>query len=46
MTPQFQFIMILGAVLLLLGENDSPLQDSDRILARTAASFLGMQLEN
>ena len=37
---------LMGCVMLLLGENDAPLQDSDRILARTAASFLGMQLEN
>ena len=37
---------LMGCVLLLLGENDAPLQDSDRALARTAASFLGMQLEN
>lgn len=37
---------LMGCVMLLLGENDSPLQDSDRTLARTAASFLGMQLES
>ena len=37
---------LMGCVMLLLGENDAPLQDSDRTLARTAASFLGMQLEN
>lgn len=37
---------LMGCVLLLLGENDAPLQDSDRALARTAAGFLGMQLEN
>lgn len=37
---------LMGCVMLLLGENDAPLQDADRALARTAASFLGMQLEN
>ena len=36
----------MGCVLLLLSENDAPLQEADRVLARTAASFLGMQLEN
>ena len=36
----------MGCVLLLLGENDAPLSDADRTLARTAASFLGMQLES
>jgi len=37
---------LMGCVMLLLGENDSPLQEGDRALARTAAGFLGMQLEN
>ena len=37
---------LMGCVLLLLSENDAPLQEADRVLARTAASFLGMQLEN
>ena len=37
---------LMGCVLLLLGENDAPLSDADRTLACTAASFLGMQLEN
>ena len=37
---------LMGCVMLLLGENDAPLQDADRALARTAAGFLGMQLEN
>ena len=37
---------LMGCVMLLLGENDAPLQDADRALARTAASFLGMQLES
>lgn len=37
---------LMGCVLLLLGENDSPLHESDQYLARTAASFLGRQMEN
>ena len=37
---------LMGCVMLLLGENDAPLSDADRMLARTAASFLGMQLES
>ena len=37
---------LMGCVMLLLGENDAPLQDADRTLARTAAGFLGMQLES
>ena len=37
---------LMGCVMLLLGEDDAPLQDSDRTLARTAASFLGLQLES
>ena len=37
---------LMGCVLLLLGEDDAPLSDADRTLARTAASFLGMQLES
>lgn len=37
---------LMGCVLLLLSENDLPLQESDRSIARTAAGFLGMQLEN
>ena len=37
---------LMGCVLLLLNENDAPLQEADRTLARTAAGFLGMQLEN
>jgi AbrB family transcriptional regulator (stage V sporulation protein T) len=37
---------LMGAVLLLLGENDSPLQAADQNLARTAAGFLGKQMES
>ena len=33
-------------VLLLLGENDSPLQEADQGLVKTAAGFLGKQMEN
>ena len=36
----------MGCVLLLLGENDKPLQEADQTLARTAAGFLGKQLES
>jgi len=37
---------LMGCVLLLLGENDKPLQEADQSLARTAAGFLGKQLES
>ena len=37
---------LMGAVLLLLGENDNPLQAADQNLVRTAAGFLGRQMEN
>lgn len=37
---------LMGCVLLLLGENDSPLQEADQGLVRTAAGFLGKQMEN
>jgi AbrB family transcriptional regulator (stage V sporulation protein T) len=37
---------LMGAVLLLLGENDSPLLPADQNLARTAAGFLGRQMES
>jgi len=37
---------LMGCVMLLLGEDEAPLQDAHRTLARTAASFLGMQLES
>ena len=37
---------LMGSVLLLLGEGDKPLQESDQSLARTAAGFLGRQMES
>ena len=37
---------LMGCVLLLLGEGDSPLKECDQSLARTAAGFLGKQLES
>ena len=37
---------LMGCVMLLLGEGDTPLQESDQTLARTAAGFLGRQLES
>ena len=37
---------IMGCVMLLLGENDAPLQEADQSLALTAASFLGRQMES
>ena len=37
---------LMGCVMLLLGEGDNPLAESDQTLARTAAGFLGRQLES
>ena len=37
---------LMGCVLLLLGENDKPLQEADQSLARTVAGFLGKQMES
>ena len=37
---------LMGCVMLLLGEGDSPLQEADQSLARTAAGFLGKQMES
>ena len=37
---------LMGAVLLLLEENDQPLQPADQGLAKTAAGFLGKQMES
>ena len=37
---------LMGCVMLLLGENDAPLQEADQSLALTAASFLGRQMES
>ena len=37
---------LMGCVMLLLGEDDSPLQEADQGLAKTAAGFLGRQMES
>ena len=37
---------LMGCVMLLLGEGDGPLQEADQHLARTAAGFLGRQMES
>ena len=37
---------LMGAVLLLLEENDNPLQEADQGLTKTAAGFLGKQMES
>ena len=37
---------LMGAVLLLMGENGVPMQESDQKLAQTVANFLGKQLES
>ena len=37
---------LMGCVMLLLGEHDEPLQESDQKLAQIAANFLGSQMEN
>lgn len=37
---------LMGCVLLLLGDGDGPLQASDQCLTKTAAGFLGKQMEN
>ena len=37
---------LMGAVLLLMGENASPMQESDQKLAQTVAGFLGKQMES
>ena len=37
---------LMGCVMLLLGENDKPLAESDQKWAQTVAQFLGKQLEN
>ena len=36
----------MGCVMLLLGEGDGPLQEADQSLAKTAAGFLGRQMES
>ena len=37
---------LMGCVMLLLGEGDTPLQEADQGLAQTVAGFLGKQLES
>ena len=37
---------LMGCVLLLLGDDNTPLQESDQRLAQTVAGFLGKQMEN
>ena len=37
---------LMGSVMMLLGEGDGPLQESDQRLAWVAAEFLGKQMEN
>lgn len=37
---------LMGCVMLLLGENDAPLAEGDQSVAKTAAGFLGRQLES
>jgi hypothetical protein len=36
----------MGCVMLLLGDDRTPLQEADQRLAQTAASFLGKQMES
>ena len=37
---------LMGCVMLLLGEGDSPLQEADQNLTKTVAGFLGKQMES
>ena len=37
---------LMGCVMLLLGEDHTPLQEHDQKLAQTVAAFLGKQMEN
>jgi AbrB family transcriptional regulator (stage V sporulation protein T) len=37
---------LMGCVMLLLGDDHTPLQEADQRLAQTAASFLGKQMES
>ena len=37
---------LLGCVMLLLGEDQQPLQEADQRLAQTVAGFLGKQMES
>ena len=36
----------MGCVMLLMGENTAPMQESDQKLAQTVAGFLGRQMES
>ena len=37
---------LMGCVMLLIGEDRTPLSESDQVLAQTMAGFLGRQMEN
>ncbi len=37
---------LMGCVMMLLGDGDSPMAESDQKLVRTVADFLGKQMEN
>jgi len=37
---------LMGCVMLLMGENSRPLEESDQKLVQTVAGFLGKQMEN
>ena len=37
---------LMGCVMMLMGEGDAPLAESDQKLVRTVADFLGKQMEN
>jgi len=37
---------LMGCVMLLLDEGDTPLQEADQVLAKAAAGFLGRQMES
>jgi AbrB family transcriptional regulator (stage V sporulation protein T) len=37
---------LMGCVMLLMGDDRTPLSESDQILAQTMAGFLGRQMEN
>ena len=37
---------LMGCVMLLMGEDRTPMAEADQRLAQTVAGFLGMQMEN
>ena len=37
---------LMGCVMLLMGEDKTPMAEADQRLAQTVAGFLGMQMEN